>query len=151
LLKVPSGGRDSNSLKVFFNKSTKAMPYISKQYRTNSFVNILRSYIAQVPLANTHGRMIDLAPWPKEIDEKGIVRFVENGQAEAEVMRKKVCRPDVLVLATGYTQSFPFLDSTYPTPNQANMRTVWKEGDSTVGFMGFLRPSFGKKVLLEYE
>jgi dimethylaniline monooxygenase (N-oxide forming) len=146
LLKVPSGGRDSNSLKVFFNKSTKAMPYISKQYRTNSFVNILRSYIAQVPLANTHDRVIDLAPWPKEIGEKGIVRFVENGRAEAEVMTKKVCKPDVLVLATGYTQSFPFLDSTYPTPNQANMRTVWKEGDSTVGFIGFLRPSFGKNI-----
>jgi dimethylaniline monooxygenase (N-oxide forming) len=144
LPKVPSSGRGSNSVKVFFNKSTKAMPYISKQYRTNSFVNSLRSYIAQVPLANTHDRMIDLAPFPKEIDEKGVVRFVENGRAEAEVMRKKVCKPDVLVLATGYTQSFPFLDSTYPTPNQANMRTVWKEGDSTVGFIGFLRPSFGK-------
>ena len=58
-------------------------------------------------------------------------------------MKKIVCKPDVLILATGYTQSFPFMDATYPTPQDANMRAIWKENDETVGFMGFVRPSFG--------
>lgn len=119
------------------------MPYITSQYRSPSILNTLRSYIAQVPLAPTYGRFIDLAPWPKSINEKGIVTFTENGRPEAEVMRSKICKPDIMILATGYTQSFPFLDSTYPMPQEANIRLVWKENDETVAFIGFIRPSFG--------
>ncbi|KUJ17447.1 FAD/NAD(P)-binding domain-containing protein [Mollisia scopiformis] len=129
--------------KIFFNKSTKAMPYITSQYRRSSIGNTLRSYIAQVPLVPTHGRQIDLAPWPQSIDEKGIVHFTENSRSEAEVMRKKICKPDVLVLATGYTQSFPFLNSMYPMPKDADMRAIWKKGEESVAFIGFVRPSFG--------
>jgi dimethylaniline monooxygenase (N-oxide forming) len=130
--------------KIFFNKSTKAMPYISSQYRTNSLGNKIRSCIAQVRIPDTHGRKIDLAPWPRHVDEKGVVRFTENGRPEADVMRSKVCRPDLVILATGYIQSFPFLDSSYPTPQDANIRRIWSEGDESVGFIGFVRPSFGK-------
>ncbi|CZR56599.1 related to flavin-containing monooxygenase [Phialocephala subalpina] len=129
--------------KIFFNKSTKAMPYITSQYRTSSALNTLRSYIAQVPLVSTQGRAIDLAPWPQSISEKGIVTFVENGRPEAEVMRSKTCKPDILILATGYTQSFPFLGEEYLLPKDADMRSIWKSGDESVAFIGFVRPSFG--------
>ncbi|KAF2434419.1 dimethylaniline monooxygenase [Tothia fuscella] len=129
--------------KIFFNKSTKAMSYISAPYRTDSLVNKARSHIAQVPIPDTCGRVIDLAPWPDYIDEHGVVHFTENGRAEAETMRKKICRPHVLIFATGYAQEFSFLDSTYPIPKDANMRGIWKDGDETVGFIGFIRPSFG--------
>lgn len=137
----------TNSRQVFLNKSTNAMPYISEQYRTSTLLNKIRSRIVQVPLVDTHGRKIDLAPRPKEIDEKGVVIFTENGRPEAEVMKEKVCKPDVLILATGYTQDFSFLDNTYPTPQDATVRNVWKENDETVGFVGFIRPSFGKWFL----
>ncbi|TID21542.1 FAD/NAD(P)-binding domain-containing protein [Venturia nashicola] len=129
--------------KIFFNKSTKAMPYISAQYRTNSLLNKIRACIAQVRIPETGGRNIDLAPWPSHFDEKGVVRFTENGRPEAEVMRNKTVRPDIVILATGYTQSFPFLDSNYPTPQDANIRRIWREGDESIGFIGFVRPSFG--------
>lgn len=131
--------------KIFFNKSTRAMPYISEQYRTTSLINTLRSYVAQVPLADTQGKKIELAPWPESVDGKGIVKFVENGREEARSLkeRKVMCKPDLVVLATGYTQSFPFLDKSYPVPAQADMRSVWKTGDESVGFIGFVRPSFG--------
>jgi len=122
------------------------MPYISLQYRTNGLVNRIRSKIAQVPIINTHRCEIDLAPWPKYIDEKGVVHFINNGRPEAEVMKKKICRPDVLILATGYTQSFPFLDSTYPSFNDADIRNIWKEGDESIAFIGFIRPSFGRSI-----
>lgn len=120
------------------------MPYISAQYRTTSFVDRVRTYIAQVPIVHTNGRVINLAPWPQDVNEKGIVRFVENGRPEAEVMKKITCKPDVLILATGYTQSFKFLDDSYPKPKDATMRSVWKANDSSVAFIGFVRPSFGK-------
>ncbi|QDS74430.1 hypothetical protein FKW77_006147 [Venturia effusa] len=129
--------------KIFFNKSMKAMPYLSAQYRTNSLLNKLRACIAQVRIPETGGRKIDLAPWPSHFDEKGVVRFTENGRPEAEVMRNKTVRPDIVILATGYTQSFPFFDSSYPTPQDANIRRIWREGDESIGFIGFVRPSLG--------
>lgn len=138
----------SNCFQVFFNKSTNAMPYISEQYRTNTFLNKIRSSIIQVPVVETHGRKIDLAPLPKNIEKNGVVSFEDNGRPEAEVMKKVTCKPDVVILATGYTQKFSFLDTTYPTPQEATMRSVWKENDNTVGFIGFVRPSFGKWHLI---
>ncbi|POS84139.1 hypothetical protein EPUL_005555, partial [Erysiphe pulchra] len=131
--------------KIFFNKSTKAMPYLSAQYRTSSIINCLRSCIANVPIyTSTYGRHIDLAPWPRNIDENGVVEFMENGRPESQVMKKKVCKPDVLILATGYNQCFSFLDDDYPRASDANMRNIWKKGCETVSFIGFIRPSFGR-------
>lgn len=122
------------------------MPYISAQYRTNTFFNKIRSSIAQVPIIDTHGRKIDLAPWPESINEDGVVSFIENGRPEAEVMKKVICKPDVVILATGYDQQFSFLNNTYPTPRDATIRNVWKPEDETVAFIGFVRPSFGSHL-----
>lgn len=129
--------------RIFFNKSTNAMPFIAGQYRKSSWLNTARSWVAQVPIVETGGKKIDLAPWPREVTEKGVVKFTENGREEAERMRDVVCKPDLVILATGYTQSFPFMDSSYPTPIQADTRGIWKTGDQSVGFIGFVRPSFG--------
>jgi dimethylaniline monooxygenase (N-oxide forming) len=136
--------------KIFFNKSTKAMPFISEQYRKSSRVNTLRSYIAQVPLTPTYGKKIDLAPWPESVDQMGIVNFTENGRKEADTMRKVICKPNLLILATGYKQTFPFLNSSYPTPVDADMRSIWRTGDESVAFIGFVRPSFGMRSLQLY-
>lgn len=130
-------------LTVFFNKSTKAMPYISAPYRKETTLNTLRSYVVQMPIADTKGRKIDLAPLPTKIDESGVVHFRENGRPEADVMRSKICKPDLVILATGYTQTLPFLDDTYPLPKDADMRSIWKSGSEDIGYIGFVRPSFG--------
>lgn len=119
------------------------MPYISAQYRTSSLIDRVRSCIAQVPIVDTKGRTINLAPWPRDISEKGVVSFTESRRPEAEVMKKTICKPDVLILATGYTQTFGFLDETYPKPKDATMRTIWKLTDPSIAFIGFVRPSFG--------
>lgn len=59
-------------------------------------------------------------------------------------------KPDVVIFATGYLPSFPFLNTThntgrraYPISRDTNVRNVWKEDDPTVGFIGFIRPGFG--------
>ena len=119
------------------------MPYISAQYRTTSLVNTIRSRIAQVPIINTHGRVINLAPWPQKVSDEGVLRFVENGRPESAIMKKIICKPDILILATGYTQTFKFLDESYPKPKDATIRSVWNPSDPSVAFIGFVRPSFG--------
>lgn len=58
-------------------------------------------------------------------------------------MSLKTVKPDVVIFATGYTQSFPFLSGTYPLPKDASIRGIWQEGGEDVAFIGFLRPSFG--------
>jgi len=62
-------------------------------------------------------------------------------------MEKVVCKPDMVILATGYAQDFPFLDSSYPRFGEANIRNIWKESDPSVAFIGFIRPSFGRSPL----
>lgn len=59
-------------------------------------------------------------------------------------------KPDVIVFATGYIPSFPFLSHEdnagqrpYPTAHEADVRQVWKRDDPTIGFIGFIRPGFG--------
>jgi dimethylaniline monooxygenase (N-oxide forming) len=119
------------------------MPYISAPYRSRSLLHRIRSSIAQVKLPDTKGRVIDLAPWPSHIDSNGVIHFTENGRPESHTMRDVKRKVDVLVFATGYDQTFPFLDNTYPRPEDADIRRVWKTGDETVGYIGFVRPSFG--------
>ena len=51
---------------------------------------------------------------------------------------------DMAVLATGYSQNFPFLDPSYPLPQHAKVRTIWKKDEPTIGFIGFVRPSLGE-------
>ena len=132
------------------------MPYISVFYRKRAFernrvgswVNTLRSYIAQVPIIDTGHRekyrQIDLAPLPQSISSDGIVKFIKTERLEWGIrwMTGPV-KPDIVIFATGYTQSFPFLDTTYPLPQDADIRGVWQQGNEDVAFIGFVRPSFG--------
>jgi dimethylaniline monooxygenase (N-oxide forming) len=119
------------------------MPYISAPYRKYSLASTLRSYIAQAPIIPTGNKVIDLAPFPASVSSSGVVKFLDNKGPEAAVMRSKTLKPDLAILATGYTQSFPFLSSSYPLPQDTDIRGIWKRGFQSVAFIGFLRPSFG--------
>ncbi|KAM7185608.1 hypothetical protein V8F20_011742 [Naviculisporaceae sp. PSN 640] len=143
--------------KIFFNKSNKAMPYISAPYKAEaeaSLVDRIRSSLIQVPVADTHGRQIDLAPWPEKIDKQGVVHFRDNGRVEYTRLKDEVIKPDIVIFATGYTQTFPFFNSPtspesssqhgeYYMPGQLNVRDIWHTSDPSVGYIGFVRPSFG--------
>lgn len=137
--------------KIFFNKSNKAMPYISAPYRhecESSLVDRIRSSLIQVPIADTHGRLIDLAPWPERIDHDGVVRFRDNGAKEYTRLKGESIKPDIVIFATGYTQTFPFFNQPtglddYNTPGQLDVRDIWHTSDPSVGYIGFVRPSFG--------
>jgi dimethylaniline monooxygenase (N-oxide forming) len=128
---------------VFPCKSGQAIPYISAQHRKRSFLDRMRAGICNIPIKDTGNRKIELAPWPESISSKGIIKFVESSRPEAETMRSITCKPDIVVFATGYSQRLSFVDASYGTPLEADRRGVWKTGDETVGFIGFVRPAIG--------
>ena len=111
--------------------------------RSRSLFDRIRAWFVNIPIAPTYGRTIDLAPWPESISPDGVVTFVPSSRPEAKRMATVTCKPDTIIFATGYTQKFLFLDSSYPVPLQANRRGIWKDQDPSVGFIGFVRPSLG--------
>lgn len=90
------------------------MPYISEPYKKQNEANIVqrvRSSLIQVPIAETHGRSIDLAPWPERFNHVGVVCFRNNGRPEYTRLRDEKIRPDMVIFATGYRQTFPFFNA----------------------------------------
>ena len=130
-------------------KSNKTQVYISAPYRpkVKSTIEKLRAHMVSLPQPDIKGRQIDIAPWPDYIDADGFVHFQDNGRLEYQVMKHVACKPDIVVYATGYTQVFSFLDESYPTIFDADIRRVWKANAEDVGFIGFVRPSFGMPAL----
>lgn len=133
---------------VLFCKSDRAMPYISEQWRSQSLFNKCRTWLINIELRPTQGRKIDLAPWPSHLDDEGIVHFEKNGRPESRKMEaEEPVRPDVVIFATGYKQSFPFLpqgDERYPSLDACTIRGIYRDIDDGVAYIGFVRPAFGE-------
>lgn len=133
----------------------KVCPYISEPYRPKIpgwrlWMYSLRSFFVQTPIPDTKGRQVDLAPFPKQFDRNGAVQFIDNGRPEFKRMQGQNIQPDLLVMCTGYKQTFPFLnkgdnglDIPYPTPQCTDVRHIWRRDDPTIGFIGYVRPSLG--------
>lgn len=138
---------------MFWNKAWQRVHnYISTPYRPTEWslgTRISRFFFhTAIPPAT---KTIDVAPIPSHFTSDGVAHFpvVEN-RPESERIQDVVVKPDIVVLATGYIPSFPFLNTTYnqgrrpyPTSHEANVRNIWKDDDPTVGFIGFVRPGFG--------
>ncbi|KAJ3728651.1 FAD/NAD-P-binding domain-containing protein [Lentinula raphanica] len=132
---------------VFLNKSPRAMPYINRPYRKRSkFFDSIARYIDppedSPPQTNF---TVDLAPFPTHFLPNGRAVFTSSKRKDYIRMKDRDVRPEKVIFATGYSQEFGFLDkeSGYPTPDEANIRNVVKEGDESVGFIGFVRPGVG--------
>lgn len=123
------------------------MPYISAPYcsqKESSLLHRVRSSLIQVPFADTHGRHIDLCPWPSHFDSHGVAHFIDNSRQEYHRLKDEKIKPDIVIYATGYTQTFPFLASDeYKTPDEVDTRSIWQSSDPSVAYIGFVRPSFG--------
>lgn len=133
---------------VIFCKSDKAMPYISEQYRSQSLFNRLRTWLINVPIKPTGGRKIDLAPWPSHFDQNGVVHFQWNDRPESRRMAAEGgIRPDLVIFATGYRPSFPFLpenDAHYPSIDSATTRGIYRNIEDGIAYIGFVRPALGE-------
>lgn len=97
-----------------------------------------------VELKDTGGRKIMTAPWPISFTKSGTAIFPRSERLDQKEATSKVLRPDLLVLATGYVRRFSFLGEGYPKPDDLNIRGIWRRGDVTAGFIGFVRPGIGK-------
>ena len=130
---------------VFMVKSDRAIPYMSVGKRSDSWWNRARAKIVNVAIEETHGRRIDVVNWPSKIDEKGFMQYngVHIKSKRGFVVPEQPVRPDVVIFATGYRPSFPFLTKGYPSLLDANVRRTYKDSDVTVGYIGFCRPSIG--------
>ncbi|KAM0270458.1 hypothetical protein ACHAQH_009399 [Verticillium albo-atrum] len=139
--------------RLFFNKAwTKVSKHISPPYRpteATTFGERVRRFMVHTPV-EVSDRLIDVAPYPTHIDENGVAHFRDNGGEDYQRIKDEVIKPDVIVFATGYLQSFPFLEAkantgrkAYPRADEADVREIWKRDDPTVGFIGFVRPGFG--------
>ncbi|RSL92931.1 hypothetical protein CDV31_014936 [Fusarium ambrosium] len=127
---------------ILLCKSDKALPYMNVGKRSDSWVNRMRSRIMNVPIRDNDGKKIEVVTWPKYVDKNGLMVFDENFPSDS-VLPNDQLKPDVMVFATGYTREFPFLDNDYPCVAQTNARGIYKDGDVTLGFIGFVRPAIG--------
>ncbi|KAH7178239.1 hypothetical protein DER46DRAFT_494730, partial [Fusarium sp. MPI-SDFR-AT-0072] len=50
-------------------------------------------------------------------------------------------RPDVVILCTGYKQTFPFRNKDDKKPPYSHVRGIWKQDEPKMGLIGFIRPS----------
>ena len=114
---------------VFFNKSDKTLPFMMKSYP-----KLQKMILPDESMSISAARDPFIAAWSMNNLEEGPLKFDST-----------TCT-DLVIFATGYSQSLPFLDPSYPLPEHAKVRGIWKKDEPTVGFIGFVRPSFGKWV-----
>ena len=132
---------------VFLNKSAKAMQFINRPYYRLSWIHRLFAHYIDPPLPDgLEDPTIEIVPFPKRFDERGMAVFPPPPpHRRKEVGWKQVCKPDMIVLCTGYTQDFRLLGSGYPNrPEECDVRGICSSKDTSVAFVGFLRPGVGK-------
>lgn len=129
---------------MFLVKSDKALPYLNEGRRSQGVFSRIRAFVMNIELKDTEGRKILTAPWPSAFSKDGTVIFPSSNMREHEEALAKAVRPDVVVLATGYVRRFCFLGEDYPKPDELDVRGIWRSGDVTAGFIGFVRPGIGQ-------
>ncbi|CAM1504267.1 Fc.00g018580.m01.CDS01 [Cosmosporella sp. VM-42] len=138
--------------RVFFNKAWQRIHnYVSTPYRPTSWslATRIRRFFWNTEI-HPASRTIEVAPIPTHISEDGVAHFPLTGRPESERIQTMTIKPDVLIFATGYLPSFPFLNTSenngrepYPEAFDADVRQIWKSDDPTIAFIGFIRPGFG--------
>ncbi|KAK1976289.1 hypothetical protein LZ30DRAFT_734943 [Colletotrichum cereale] len=136
-------GDRNNVDSLFLVKSDRALPYLNEGHRAQDILSRFRAFLMNVELKDTGGQKILTAPWPLSFSKDGTVTFPESESLEHAEALSRAMRPDLIVLATGYVRRFSFLGEDYPKPDELDVRGVWRRGDVTTGFIGFVRPGIG--------
>lgn len=132
---------------VFLNKSAKAMQFINRPYTSLSPLHRLFAHYQDPPLPEeVDDPTIHVVPFPSRFDHTGKAIFPPPpAHRSKEKAWKETCRPDLVVLCTGYRQEFGWLGEGYPRgPDECNVRGVCSDKDLSVAFIGFLRPGVGE-------
>jgi len=135
---------------VFLNKSAKAMQFINRPYFKMGWFHRLFAHYIDPPLPEgIDDPTIYVVPFATSFDETGRAIFpCPPEHRRKEMAWKKECRPDLVVLCTGYRQEWDWLGEGYPKgPEECDVRGVCSSRDLSVGFIGFLRPGVGESLL----
>ncbi|KAL7009471.1 hypothetical protein EMMF5_001102 [Cystobasidiomycetes sp. EMM_F5] len=131
---------------VFLNKSHKAQCYINKPYKpARSWLNLISRY-SDPPEDLNNPIHVDLAPFPTHIREDGSVAFgnSRDGRKEAIRMKDRVVKPEVLIMATGYRQSWDWLGEGYAKgPQDVDTLEMLDSKDISTCWIGHVRPGVG--------
>ncbi|KAI3535416.1 dimethylaniline monooxygenase [Colletotrichum abscissum] len=136
-------GERNNVDSLFLVKSDRALPYLNEGNRPRDIFSRIRAFVMNIELKNTSGRKILTAPWPLAFRDDGTVVFPDSKKREHVEALSRVIKPDLVVAATGYVRRFDFLDDGYPEPSELDVRGIWRRGEVTAGFIGFVRPGIG--------
>ncbi|WWC90360.1 uncharacterized protein L201_005293 [Kwoniella dendrophila CBS 6074] len=131
---------------VFLNKSAKAMQFINQPYYNLSSIHKKFAHYIDPPKPKGNPK-IDIVPFPKKFDQDtGIAIFDKPPKHRSKEIawKNQICKPDLVVLCTGYKQNWDWLSEDYPKgPEQCEIRGVCSEKDLSVAFIGFVRPGVG--------
>lgn len=131
---------------VFLNKSARAMQFINRPYYRLSPLHRWIAHYIDPPLPKgVDDPTINVVPFPTRFDSTGRAIFPAPPAHRAkETGWKEECRPDLVVLCTGYRQDFSWLGEGYPRgPDECDIRGVCSSTDKSIAFIGFLRPGVG--------
>ncbi|KAJ6120192.1 Monooxygenase [Penicillium sp. IBT 18751x] len=130
---------------VFLNKSNKAMPYLNRPYKThNPFLAFIGNRYIDPPEDAASDRAVDTCTWPKYIDDHGVVHFQPNhDRKDWQRLKNRKITPNCVVYCSGYKQTFPYLDPSYPTASDAQIRNIVNPSHPDIAFIGFVRPGVG--------
>ncbi|EIW68505.1 hypothetical protein TREMEDRAFT_69401 [Tremella mesenterica DSM 1558] len=131
---------------VFLNKSSKAMQYINRPFKKLSWIH--KSIAHYVDLPSPEGleeTIVKIVPFPLKFDQDGKAIFPPPPKhREKEIAWKEECKPEIVVLCTGYKQEWDWLSDEYPKgPEECDIRGICWSKDLTICFIGFLRPGVG--------
>ncbi|KAJ6020999.1 Monooxygenase [Penicillium herquei] len=130
---------------VFLNKSSKAMPYLNRPYKThNPFLAYIGNRYIDPPEDAASDRVVDTCTWPEYVDDTGRVHFQSNPKRKDwQRLKDRNIQPNCVVYCSGYKQTFPYLDPSYPTASDAQIRNIINPSHPDIAFIGFVRPGVG--------
>ena len=131
---------------VFLNKSAKAMQFINTPfYRLGWLHRLVAHYIDPPTPKGITDPTIHLTPFPERFDENGRAVFPPPpAHRRKEKAWTEECKADLVVLCTGYKQEWGWLGDGYAKPEELDLRGVVSSKDTSVGYIGFLRPGVGE-------
>lgn len=130
---------------VFLNKSAKAMQFINRPFYSLSPIHRWFAHYIDPPSPPGDPK-IDIVPFPQGFDFEGRAVFPAPPEhRRKETAWKYECKPDLVVLCTGYRQDWSWLGEGYPRgPEDCEIRGITSAKDPSVAFIGFVRPGVGK-------
>lgn len=108
-------------------------------------MNAITQYIDPIEDANSD-KIIELAPWVCHVEDDGEVKFQRGGSHQTKIrarIKTIEVRPDIVVFCTGYKQELEFLSEDYILPQDATIRNITHPDDTSVAYIGFVRPGVG--------